>query len=36
MLDHVKTVSDSVRTANGILSTLSVRPERMGLHQTLS
>ncbi|VUC30315.1 unnamed protein product [Clonostachys rosea] len=29
MLDQVKTVSDSVQIANGILSTLSVRPERM-------
>ncbi|EXK38698.1 argininosuccinate lyase [Fusarium oxysporum f. sp. lycopersici 4287] len=29
MLDHVKTVSDSVQIANGILSTLKLRPERM-------
>lgn len=29
MLDHVKTISDSVQIANGILSTLSIRPERM-------
>lgn len=29
MLDHVKTISDSVQIANGILSTLSLRPERM-------
>jgi argininosuccinate lyase len=29
MLDHVKTVSDSIQIANGILSTLTIRPERM-------
>ncbi|KZZ93272.1 Argininosuccinate lyase [Moelleriella libera RCEF 2490] len=29
MLDHVKTVSDSLQIANGILSTLTVKPERM-------
>jgi argininosuccinate lyase len=29
MLDHVKTISDSLQIANGILSTLTVRPERM-------
>lgn len=29
MLDHVKTVSDSIQIANGILSTLILRPERM-------
>ncbi|KAJ4022646.1 hypothetical protein NW752_000145 [Fusarium irregulare] len=29
MLDHVKTVSDSVQILNGILSTLKLRPERM-------
>ncbi|KAH8156710.1 hypothetical protein CIB48_g11537 [Xylaria polymorpha] len=29
MLDHVKTISDSVQIANGILSTLTIRPERM-------
>ncbi|KAH7204590.1 L-Aspartase-like protein [Fusarium oxysporum] len=29
MLDHVKTVSDRVQIANGILSTLKLRPERM-------
>lgn len=29
MLDHVKTISDSVLIANGILSTLVLRPERM-------
>ncbi|KAM5511998.1 argininosuccinate lyase [Fusarium oxysporum f. sp. phaseoli] len=29
MLDHVKTVSDNVQIANGILSTLKLRPERM-------
>lgn len=29
MLDHVKTISDSVQIANGILTTLSIRPERM-------
>ncbi|CAH0044092.1 unnamed protein product [Clonostachys solani] len=29
MLDHVKTVSDSVQIANGILSTLKLRPDRM-------
>ncbi|TQS33781.1 hypothetical protein Golomagni_05862 [Golovinomyces magnicellulatus] len=29
MLDHVKTISDSVQIANGILATLKVRPDRM-------
>ncbi|KAF5616286.1 Argininosuccinate lyase [Fusarium sp. NRRL 52700] len=29
MLDHVKTISDSVQIANGVLSTLKLRPERM-------
>lgn len=29
MLDHVKTISDSVQIANGILSTLKLRPDRM-------
>lgn len=29
MLDHVKTISDSIQIANGILSTLSIRPEKM-------
>uniref|UniRef100_A0A8H7NB47 argininosuccinate lyase n=1 Tax=Bionectria ochroleuca TaxID=29856 RepID=A0A8H7NB47_BIOOC len=29
MISHVKTVSDSVQIANGILSTLTLRPERM-------
>ncbi|PCD27579.1 unnamed protein product [Fusarium graminearum] len=29
MLDHVKTVSDSVQIANGVLSTLKLRPDRM-------
>ena len=29
MLDHVSTISDSIQIANGILSTLTVRPERM-------
>lgn len=29
MLDHVKTVSDSVQIANGVLATLAVRPDRM-------
>ncbi|KAI0543257.1 L-Aspartase-like protein [Xylaria digitata] len=29
MLDHVKTISDSVQIANGILSTLTIRPDRM-------
>lgn len=29
MLDHVKTISDSIQIANGILSTLTIRPERM-------
>lgn len=29
MLDHVKTISDSVQIANGILSTLSVRQDKM-------
>ncbi|TVY44257.1 putative argininosuccinate lyase [Lachnellula subtilissima] len=29
MLDHVKTVSDSIRIATGVLSTLAVNPEKM-------
>ncbi|KAL9083536.1 MAG: hypothetical protein Q9159_005728 [Coniocarpon cinnabarinum] len=29
MLDHVKTVGDSVRIATGVLSTLKIRPEKM-------
>ena len=29
MLDHVKTVGDSVRIATGVLSTLKARPEKM-------
>lgn len=29
MLDHVKTISDSIQLANGTLTTLSIRPERM-------
>ncbi|KAI9829058.1 MAG: hypothetical protein M1832_000081 [Thelocarpon impressellum] len=29
LLDHVKTVADSVRIATGVLSTLSIRPEKM-------
>ena len=29
MLDHVKTISDSIQIANGILTTLSIQPERM-------
>ncbi|KAK8006349.1 argininosuccinate lyase [Apiospora marii] len=29
MLDHVKTISDSVQIANGILSTLTVRQDKM-------
>lgn len=29
MLDHVKTISDSLQIANGILATLTVKPERM-------
>lgn len=29
MLDHVKTISDSLQIANGVLSTLSIRSERM-------
>lgn len=29
MLDHVKTVSDSIQIANGVLATLSVSPEKM-------
>lgn len=29
MLDHVKTVSDSIQIANGVLSTLKVVPEKM-------
>lgn len=29
MLDHVKTVSDSVQIANGVLATLKLRPDRM-------
>lgn len=29
MLDHVKTVGDSIQIATGVLSTLSIRPEKM-------
>lgn len=29
MLDHAKTISDSLQIANGILSTLTVKPEKM-------
>lgn len=29
LLDHVKTIPDSIQIANGILSTLTIRPERM-------
>ncbi|KAK0611851.1 L-Aspartase-like protein [Immersiella caudata] len=29
MIDHVKTVSDSIQIANGVLATLTVRPDRM-------
>ncbi|KAK6080423.1 argininosuccinate lyase [Seiridium cupressi] len=29
MLDHVNTISDSIQIANGILSTLALRPDRM-------
>lgn len=29
MMDHVKTVSDSIQIANGVLSTLTVSPEKM-------
>ena len=29
MLDHVKTVSDSIQIANGVLATLAVQPEKM-------
>jgi len=29
MLDHVKTVSDSINIANGVLSTLTIVPEKM-------
>ncbi|KJZ77586.1 Putative argininosuccinate lyase [Hirsutella minnesotensis 3608] len=29
MLDHVKTVSDSIQIANGVLATLTVNPDRM-------
>lgn len=29
MLDHVKTISDSLQIASGILNTLTVKPERM-------
>ncbi|EGX89786.1 argininosuccinate lyase [Cordyceps militaris CM01] len=29
MLDHVKTISDSLRIANGILVTLTIKPEKM-------
>lgn len=29
MLGHVKTISDSIQIANGILSTLNILPERM-------
>lgn len=29
MLDHVKTVSDSIQIANGVLATLTIQPEKM-------
>lgn len=29
MLDHVKTVSDSIQIATGVLSTMSVNPQKM-------
>ncbi|KAK0724617.1 L-Aspartase-like protein [Lasiosphaeris hirsuta] len=29
MLDHVKTVSDSIQIANGVLATLAIQPKRM-------
>jgi len=29
MLDHVKTVSDSIQIANGVLATLTVQPDKM-------
>ncbi|KAM7217112.1 L-Aspartase-like protein [Rhypophila decipiens] len=29
MLDHVKTVSDSIQIANGVLATLAIQPEKM-------
>jgi argininosuccinate lyase len=29
MMNHVKTVSDSIQIANGVLSTLTVSPEKM-------
>ncbi|RSL42870.1 hypothetical protein CEP53_011968 [Fusarium sp. AF-6] len=29
MMDHVKTVSDSIQIANGVLATLTVNPEKM-------
>lgn len=29
MMDHVKTVSDSIQIANGVLSTLTALPEKM-------
>jgi len=29
MLDHVKTVSDSIQIANGVLATMTVRPDKM-------
>ncbi|KAM5345619.1 hypothetical protein ACJ41O_011480 [Fusarium nematophilum] len=29
MMDHVKTVSDSIQIANGVLSTLNVQPDKM-------
>ncbi|KAJ3541071.1 hypothetical protein NM208_g4785 [Fusarium decemcellulare] len=29
MVDHVKTVSDSIQIANGALSTLTVNPEKI-------
>lgn len=29
MLDHVKTVSDSIQVANGVLAALTIQPEKM-------
>jgi argininosuccinate lyase len=29
MMDHVKTVGDSIQVANGVLSTLTIFPEKM-------
>lgn len=29
MLDHVKTVGDSIQIATGVLSTLNINPEKM-------